>query len=288
MEDGQYTEAFGEEEGEGPDAQLIHSSSSHRARRDRCSICSLAEADIPRTLPEPETPGTVIIFDWDDTLFPTWFISEVVIPGLPEESRGKPLPVDSVYYETMANHAKIVQTLLQSACAIGRVGLVTLSLRPWVLTCANRFLPGLDFETTRHEFKIPVVYARECVTKSMRVNADVEEGVNILTIAKQAAMQKALKRLYGKGQTWRNIISVGDSIVERDALKELLWSQDTESDPLCKTVKLMEEPTAEQLGAQMMLLSGLLGAMARHEEDFDIVIDDSEETRRKMTSFFCP
>jgi len=254
--------------------------------------------EVSRSSATAETvEGAVIIFDWDDTLFPTWFVSEVVLPCMPEEHRGErgqqslePLPSDSAFTETLTQHAVYVRQLLYTAREIGRVGIVTLSQRPWVLSCALRYLPGIDFEQILRELQIPVIYARECVKRSMLATADVEEGVNILTLAKQAAMKKALKKLYGKDGVWHNIISIGDSVVERDAIKELLWSQEEESVKplLCKTVKLMEEPSVEQLGAEMMLLSMWLRAMASHNEDFDIVMDDSQETRCQMHDYFKP
>lgn len=234
------------------------------------------------------TADTVIIFDWDDTLFPTWFVSEVVVPCLPPGSNCEStLPEDSPFKEALAQHAHTVQALLSTARAIGRVGIVTLAQRPWVLSSARRFFLGVDFEQILKDFDIPIIYARECLRRPMISQAKVEEGVNIFTIAKQAAMLKALKKLYGK-RPWQNVISIGDSIVERDAITELLWSHDQESDrtPCCKTVKLMEEPSAEQLGAELVLLGMWLQSMASHAEDFDVVMDDSEEMMFKMHARF--
>mmetsp|Transcript_8044 Transcript_8044/g.15230 ORF Transcript_8044/g.15230 Transcript_8044/m.15230 type:complete len:83 (-) Transcript_8044:95-343(-) len=56
--------------------------------------------------------------------------------------------------------------------------------------------------------------------------------------------------------------------------------------PRCKTVKLMEEPSVEQLGAELLLLGMWLQSMVAHEEDFDVVMDDSEETMLRMHEQF--
>lgn len=162
------------------------------------------------------------------------------------------------------------------------------------MSSARRFLPGMDFKQVLKEFDIPIIYARECLRRPMISQAKVEEGVNIFTIAKQAAMLKALKRLYGK-RPWMNVISIGDSIVERDAITELLWSRDQDGQessssrmmPCCKTVKLLEEPSVEQLGAELVLLGKWLRSMATHDEDFDVVMDDSEEMMFKINERFC-
>lgn len=243
---------------------------------------------------------TVIIFDWDDTLFPTWFITEVVLPCMPPEredghkkSRSKndqPIPWDSPFAEALRQHAITLRDLLITACSIGRVGIVTLSQRPWVTSSARRYLLGVDFDALLKELRIPIIYARESIKRQVVCIAEVEEGVNVFAVAKQRAMQKALKKLYGKGSPWRNIISVGDANHERDAIKELLWGIDLplqERPPCCKTVKLMEEPSAEQLGAELLLLGMWLKSMVEHEEDFDIVMDDSEETMLRMHEQFC-
>jgi len=234
---------------------------------------------------------TVIIFDWDDTLFPTWFISDVVVPCLPPGTKWDAdavLPSDSPFSEALAKHAQTVRALLSTARKTGRVGIVTLAQRPWVLSSAKRFWPGLDFEAVLKELDIPIIYARECLRRPMISQAKVEEGVNIFTIAKQAAMLKALKKLYGR-DPWKNVISIGDSIVERDAITEVLWGhdQDPEITPCCKTVKLMEEPSPEQLGAELTLLGMWLRSMAAHGEDFDVVMDDSEEMVLRMHERFC-
>merc|ERR1712241_112140 len=120
--------------------------------------------------PVPDAAGdTVFIFDWDDTLFPTWFVSEVVMPCLPPGAAKSDvsLPEDSPFYEALAKHGRTVRSLLTSARAIGRVGLVTLAQRPWVLSSAHRFLPGVDFKQILKDLDIPVIYARECLRRPM-------------------------------------------------------------------------------------------------------------------------
>lgn len=262
---------------------VAHSSRAGESALQTAGLAAAAAAE-----PLDSTDDTVIIFDWDDTLFPTWFVSEVVVPCLPPDSNSdSTLPEDSPFAEALTRHALTVRELLSAARGIGRVGIVTLAQRPWVLSSAHRFFPGEDFKQILKDFDIPIIYARECLRRPMISQAKVEEGVNIFTIAKQAAMLKALKKLYGK-RPWTNVISIGDSIVERDAITELLWSHDQESDrtPCCKTVKLMEEPSVEQLGAELVLLGMWLRSMASHAEDFDVVMDDSEEMMVKMHARF--
>eukprot|EP00404_Azadinium_spinosum_P042756 CAMPEP_0180834944 /NCGR_PEP_ID=MMETSP1038_2-20121128/78118_1 /TAXON_ID=632150 /ORGANISM="Azadinium spinosum, Strain 3D9" /LENGTH=420 /DNA_ID=CAMNT_0022878195 /DNA_START=232 /DNA_END=1492 /DNA_ORIENTATION=+ len=212
-----------------------------------------------RPLARLSQEDTVIIFDWDDTLFPTWYISEVIIPCLPPGvSEDSCLQPDSPFRETMVNGHRHSVHAAMGVCS------------------AARYLPSIDLEAFLTELQIPIMYARECIRKPFVSMAQVEEGVNVLTIAKQAAMQKALKKLYGKRE-WKNVISIGDSIVERDAITEVLWSHGAHlaNPPCCKTVKLMEEPSVEQLGAELTLLGMWLRSMASFNGDFDVNMDDS-------------
>lgn len=239
--------------------------------------------------PKTFTPSdTVILFDWDDTLFPTWFVSEVVLPCLPK-GEDTELPAESPFHEPLRRHAETIRHILLTAKAAGRVGIVTLSQRPWVESSANRFLPDLRWQELVEELRIPVIYARECLAKHVASRAQVEEGVCLFTMAKQEAFKKVLRKLYGKGAAWTNVLSIGDSIIERDAIIEVLWSHaqyhgDTETS--CKTVKLMEEPTVDQLNAELLLLGMWLEKMAFHGEDFEIVLDGSEENMVRINNQF--
>lgn len=221
----------------------------------------------------PLEVDTVIIFDWDDTLFPTWFMAEVVMPCHPEVE-GSKLPSDSPFAPSLVQHARTVQRLLYKARSIGRVGIVTLAARPWVLSSAAAYLLEFDFKQLLRELKIPVVYARECVKSRDIDSAKVEEGVNVWTIAKQNAMLKILKKLHGSRSGWKNIISIGDSVIERDAIKDLLWG--SLEAPFCKTVKLVEDPSASELGTQLKVLTRWLPRMAAYSDDFDLNLDESE------------
>jgi hypothetical protein len=248
----------------------------------------------PRVATDPE--ATAIIFDWDDTLFPTWYVTQVVRPAL-EKSTGitssrRNMFLPAGYSEIFKEHSRKVELLLRTARAVGRVGIVTLSQRPWVLFSAKRFLIGMDIGKLLKELQIPIVYAREGVRRSMVCLAESEEGIDVFAIAKQRAMAKALTKLYGRDlSAWRNVISIGDSCVEKDAMKELLWSIDLPESsigpPACKTVKLMEEPSLQQLGAELLLLKMWLPRMATHVEDFDIIMDGSEKTMLSMHEQFC-
>lgn len=219
---------------------------------------------------------TVILLDWDDTLFPTSHL-KVVNAGLGDPRTWDTLPNDSEFAMPLYAFSQTLSSFLREARSHGLVGIVTLSQRPWVVNSAAKYLPWLDIGTVLDELQIPVVYARECLKQSVRClpglpDGTFEGGVNPWTLAKTFAMKKILKRLYGH-RPWVNVLSIGDSVTERDALTNLLWEQADKS--CCKTIKLMSDPTLEQLDSQLGLISNHLGSMARQDEDIDFALDES-------------
>lgn len=229
-----------------------------------CQVQSMRRGDDSET-------SSVIIFDWDDTLLPTWFISEVVKPCIGEG----PVPEESAFYEVLASHAQIIRTTLEAAREVALVQIVTLAARPWVETSAQHYLPGLDLRDLLRGLGIRVYYARECIRGQNKVQAVDQrtEGVDLYMVAKRMAMVRCLRKLSFKpGAKW-NVVSIGDSPAEHEALKEVLWSND--GDSLCKTVKLMDDPSIDVLGNELELLRKWFGRMISYEEDFDISLEDS-------------
>jgi len=123
--------------------------------------------------------NSVIIFDWDDTLLPTTFILNSVIPSLPQKEREGAVPKSSVFYEDLAAHAHLVGFVLRVARRSARVALVTNSMSPWVVASATRYLPGLDMEALLSELGIPVYYARRHVSAVSKQTTFHEEVLQI-------------------------------------------------------------------------------------------------------------
>lgn len=218
----------------------------------------------------------MIIFDWDDTLFPTSYIEDVVLPFGAGLCHGDPLPSDSPHAPLLAKHAEIVEKVLRTARSCGKVGIVTLGRRHCVQHCATRFFPSLDLQGLLHELDIPVIYARSYVESRQFAFADQHDGINLYAVAKRLAMRKVLKK-HRLGDSFGSLISIGDSQIEHDAAKDLVWAcaEENTGTSLCKTVKLMEEPSLKLLGDQLNLVSDWLGVMTIHPADFDMCIADN-------------
>ncbi|CAL1132868.1 unnamed protein product [Cladocopium goreaui] len=186
------------------------------------------------------------------------------------------LPMDDALRASLDKISDTVRELLTLAKSCGQVAIVTLSRRPWVANSASEYLPKLGIEALLKELRIPVIYSRECVKPYMMRSPDgaFEEGVCPLTMAKELAM-KVLKKLYGKNP-WKNVLSIGDSVTERTAITELLWAHMGEdSRSCCKTLKMLQDPTIEQLQMELNIIKDALPEMAKRGEDFSLCIDET-------------
>jgi len=196
--------------------------------------------------------------------------------------------VDSPFRPSLQEHAELVEALLRSARSLGRVALVTLSRRPWVHASAAQYLPGLDLQALLEELDITIYYAFEHVHRSLvRIARNKEavvemlrSGTDVLAACKRGAMKQALRRLGGEAQRRHNVLSIGDSEIEQNALKDVLWHErprePVEKQALCKTMKLIEESGLEELGEQLHILRAWLPTMMTHRGDFDLSMEEAD------------
>eukprot|EP00927_Polykrikos_kofoidii_P050587 TRINITY_DN4447_c0_g1_i4.p1 TRINITY_DN4447_c0_g1~~TRINITY_DN4447_c0_g1_i4.p1 ORF type:complete len:234 (+),score=46.90 TRINITY_DN4447_c0_g1_i4:81-782(+) len=221
-----------------------------------------------------EVTSTVFFFDWDDTLLPT----SAVTNG--SRFAGSLQP-DSETSEELHEHARVVRNLLRTARSFGRVGIVTLALRPWVQVSAEHYLPGVDWDTEFRDLDIPIIYAREALSKNDRRLAMIEEGVDLHVASKAMAMSRALKRMRVSTKAL-DVISIGDSLVEAEAARNVVWSLPCAQ---CKTVKLRAEPcSVEELSDELRELTHWIESMTLHDDDFDIKLENTNDPGSRSES----
>lgn len=236
-----------------------------------CSSLALPRPDSPGS-PSTRAPSEVgsdaseaqsglIIFDWDDTLFPTTFVA----------SAKRQLGADGVHSahgDALELHARLVEDVLRAAAACCRVCIVTLAGSGWVEHSAARYLPGLDLPRLLLELSIQVHYAREF---------PMEQDC---TAMKMAAMSHAISMAYAHSppSSRLNVVSIGDSSIERTALHELLsmWSASgcLAFEPMQKTLKLLERPGLQTLTAELALLVPHFQGLYAYSGDLDFIASD--------------
>eukprot|EP00428_Durinskia_dybowskii_P039962 CAMPEP_0170270424 /NCGR_PEP_ID=MMETSP0116_2-20130129/35157_1 /TAXON_ID=400756 /ORGANISM="Durinskia baltica, Strain CSIRO CS-38" /LENGTH=465 /DNA_ID=CAMNT_0010521617 /DNA_START=1 /DNA_END=1395 /DNA_ORIENTATION=- len=250
-------------------------------------------------------PGqTFIIFDWDDTLFPTTYVRDDMRLDWRTPLRLQPLAQREKVEITrlLAKCAENACASLRTASGLGKVVLVTLARPHWVRDSCTNFFPKVG--ALIQELQIPVIYAQEGQQieydkTKMTSNEDVER---FWSHVKSKAIADELKRFYSQyeGQSWKNVISIGDSDFERlgtqqaaiDYLKEagiathggLLRQKTTvvaghTYKVRTKTFKMLDQPTVEELTVELAMLQQWLPGLVKLDGSCDINLSDLEDPK---------
>jgi hypothetical protein len=216
---------------------------------------------------------TCIFLDWDDTLFPTSHFNR---------KREGSSEVKSPAFESRA------AALLRMAHQLGRVVIVTLADKGWVERCCDEHCPLLG--ELLEELRIKIV------------NAKVDDANGNFATMKRYAISSELHEFYSQydRQSWKNVISIGDSNFERlgtmQATADYMWERCLEAGTRCdqarpgeidveghihkvrtKTLKIIPFPTIDDLAFELSMVHRWLPAMARLDQSFDMQLSDLKD-----------
>lgn len=241
----------------------------------------------------------IIIFDWDDTLFPTTYVRDDLELNWKKQMKDQLLD-SREKAEITANLERCsnnVLELVRLASKFGKVVLVTLARSPWVLESCNNFYPAVG--RLIKELKVPIVYAQEghqidYNKQEMQTNEEIEKFWSRM---KGKAIANELRDFYSQyeGQSWKNIISIGDSDFERlgtqyateDYMKETGIKGGNDAVEVdnhvykvrTKTFKMVDQPTIEELTVEVAMLHKWLPLMVNLDSGFDVNLNDVEDPR---------
>jgi FMN phosphatase YigB (HAD superfamily) len=150
--------------------------------------------------------NSIIIFDWDDTLLPTSFLT----PGGVFDENIKLREIDN---EKLLNLERAVLKLLTEAVEKGNVYIITNAGNGWVEYSANRFYPSIMPILE----KIKIISARGQYEKMFPGNSRQWKIEAFLNLLKNVNMKLVT-----------NIICIGDSLFEMEAGR-ILASKFTEA-----------------------------------------------------------
>jgi len=255
---------------------------------------------------------TVIILDWDDTLFPSTFVrSDMRLNlSLPLRDQKLPAPVKKQVFNSLVECAANAEKLLRLCASYGKVVLVTLARAPWVTDSCRFFYPGIGELLKKLDVKI--VYAQEGVTidhNKVR-GMDVQQCEMFWGAIKGRAISEEIKKFYSQydGQSWKNIISIGDSNFEKIGTmnaaatymreKGIKVPSELATAPAAladddavsfraseaatvvvkghtfhvrtKVTKMLDEPTVEELQIELELIRQWLPLMVKHDGGFSM------------------
>lgn len=203
----------------------------------------------------------------------------------------------------MKQHVHIFEEVLKEASALATVFIVTLARRDWVERSISFFMPSLTglLETCKVQVIYASEYAETQLDKQMHANdtggaqvAEHDAFVNVKAEAIFCALEHASRANGGKVS---HLISIGDSDIERhgavDACKRYAQTEkvdhcnDQGDSHLCtcqdrpaliiQTLKLLEEPTIEELRAELTMVKRWLPYLVVEKDDIDAEIDTTEE-----------
>jgi len=211
-----------------------------------------------------ESSRACIIFDWDDTLCPTWWMQKVLVPAL-EKSKADSIKEELHWY------ASIVEEILRSACEVAYVDILTQADPTWVAKSLDYLnLSGINIEGILKDLKISIHH-----TDFEEARERVNTQLDLPTAAKMISMCRILKARFGDSPTaqW-NALSIGDRPTELRALKEACREQARRvwRRPICKTLKLPEEPMLDELGHNLKTLTPQLTSLVDRITDVEITV----------------
>lgn len=220
---------------------------------------------------------TIIIFDWDDTLCPSTCMRPLAQFDRCGNLRGKLGRETSNELKLLSDR---VLPLLRLAQTMGKVIMVTNAKSPWVDISCQSFLPALQGVLK----EIPVFYALELIKAA---GVDNFEGC-LLKESKARAMREAVTQFYSQypGQSWKNIVSIGDAYFEHHAIRQVVGEKGQNKPVRTKTIKMLEGPTIAGMVVQLAIIHSWLPQIIRADSDVDIDLSADEETVNKWVQLY--
>ncbi len=182
----------------------------------------------PNEKENQKSHNSLIIFDWDDTLLPTSFLTK---NGIYNEN----LILSNSDQEKIKKLEDIVFELLSKALDRGDVFIITNAGPGWVEYSAEKYYPKIMSLLK----KIHIISARGAFESKFPNNARLWKIHAFLEIKKELE------------DIVTNIICLGDSLIEMDAGKILA---EKFSEAFIKTIKFREFPKPEELNKQLTLV----------------------------------
>lgn len=176
--------------------------------------------------------NTIIILDWDDTLFPTSWLIQNGINIVNVSMKDKLIMV-------FADLDDILYNLLSKLKNYGQVIIITNALPIWIIMSSS-ILP----KTNKILENIKIISARK---KYKSISQNMMDW-------KRLAFKEEILELI-KNNNFINVISVGDAKYEYNALVNLY--KITNTNKILKSIKLMERPTNDILIDQLKVLSNV-------------------------------
>lgn len=253
-ESGDLSEFSAESETHG-ESESVAPQSSYDGDEVPIEACQSAH-DHCSLMPEFEWEDSLIIFDWDDTLFPTTWLQELGFGA------GSELHPTKEQWTQLCRLAEQAARTLDAAKRFGTVVIITNAETGWIEMSCQMFMPWL------------LPFLQNIKTLSARSTYE-PLGVQCPTEWKCRAFETEIAAFCNlaeaPGQRLLNFISIGDSLHEREALIQATAASHM---PRCctKSVKFIERPGIEQLAGEHQILNGCFQQIYHNHGNLDLCI----------------
>jgi len=202
----------------------------------------------------------LIILDWDDTLLPSTWLQQQGLQVAP----GSAMPSEEQKAELRRIARHVIRTL-RRAKRLGTGMIVTNAEKGWIELSCCKFLPevaplleGMKLLSARSLFEHAQPAAQPLSPMHWKRMAFAREVA--------AFFQRPSR--YAEAGCRKSIISVGDSMSERNALYDATDGRECWS----KSMKLLERPSPDQLVKQHELLGACLRQFVDYEGSLDLCL----------------
>lgn len=219
---------------------------------------------------------SIVIFDWDDTLCPSHWIRI----NRPKLQYFQPCPDDPRYKLPLESLSDQVIKALRASSAIAKTIILTNAQVTWVEISCKNFMPRVW--PVIQELGIDIVYARQSVEQDIATSRELDYNYNANApqLWKERAMKDNISKFYSQylHQSWKNIVSIGDQICEHNALRIVSVARPSGKKKCrTKTVKLIEEPTIENLVAENQVIIQWLNGLVQYDGDLNVDLSNDDD-----------
>lgn len=200
-----------------------------------------------------ENYKTLIILDWDDTLFPTSWISKNNINLLDQTVQNKYI----VFFSRLDN---LLYQMINTMIKFGKVIIITNATKKWI-QISSEMLPHTQKIINRY---ITVISAKDTHEKDYPMQSN---------IWKKISFRETITEHF-KNHKYQNIISVGDAEHEFNAMTDLYDIMSLTKKRLLKTVRFMRDPSFENLIDQLEVLDKTSLKIIKSNKHMDLTFNE--------------
>lgn len=192
--------------------------------------------------------NTLIIIDWDDTLYPTTWTMDNSIDLTDPRSRSKYM----THFENLDNH---LSATLSHMSTLGEIVIITNAMLEWIELSVS-VLP----KTKKCLKNIDVISARQ----------RYQNKTKMVDWKKHTFWEEMMKR--SKTQKYQNIMSLGDAEFEHNALINL-YKLETIPHKYLKSIKFIKSTEYATLLEQIMMIRQYITNICKAPRHIDMTFD---------------